>query len=189
MKPNMANAKTSSPSSEARAEGKEKNNKKNIDNQTYIIRSAYNGRRNRSSIKFIEPSKTKQSFKDECNINTIMARYLKTGRIENLNQAIPHYGYASANDLRESLEIVQKGDELFGLIPADIRAKFSNNPAAFLEFVQDEANLPEMASMGLLSEEATLTHAEPPKVATATPEPDTAPPPSPPSDKTPGGDG
>ena len=42
--------------------------------------------------------------------------------------------------------------EAFNSLPSDIRKKFDNDPAEFLEFVSDEKNNDEMIQMGLKEE-------------------------------------
>lgn len=98
-----------------------------------------------------QPSMTKQSFKDEVNINTIMSRFISTGQITHLNHNAPNYGVAPSADFREALEIVQNSEESFATLPAEIRQKFGNDPYQFLAFVEDSSNARELADMGLIS--------------------------------------
>ena len=44
------------------------------------------------------PSMTKQSFKDECDINKIMAKFQKTGAIEHYAKHAPSYGDAFVSE-------------------------------------------------------------------------------------------
>lgn len=98
---------------------------------------------------FSGPGRTKQAFKDECDINQIMARYKKTGAITHYARYQGEYGFAPAVDFREALETVRRGGEMFSELPADVRRRFDNDPAKFLEFVQEPANAAEMADLGL----------------------------------------
>lgn len=96
------------------------------------------------------PSLTKQSSKDECDINTIMAKYAKTGILEHTREHHGEYGdYAEASTFLESQIIVHEAQEMFNTIPANVRKDFNNSPAEFLEFVQNPDNIPEMIDMGL----------------------------------------
>ena len=63
-----------------------------------FIRTAYDGSAiaasNASAIHFdpdVEPSMTKQSFVDECDINTILQQFAKTGQISHINEKQPRY--------------------------------------------------------------------------------------------------
>lgn len=105
-----------------------------------------------------EPSLTKQSFKNETNINNLVNQYIKTGEHTFVNKQSPQYGYVSSNTFMESLEVVDKAQTMFNALPSKLRNRFANDPAEFLEFASDPSNNAEMAEMGLLSEEATAEH-------------------------------
>lgn len=114
----------------------------------HIYRTAY-GPRTKSTIEFEKTGRTKQAHKDETDINLIMAKYVKTGVLEHANKHAGSYGFASSADFKESLEIIQTAQEMFDELPSQIRTKFENNPADFLDFVQDPANATEMYELGL----------------------------------------
>lgn len=118
------------------------------------IRHAYSDKL-RIGIAFPEFTRAKQSFRDECDINLIMAKFAKTGVMTHVREQNRNYGFATSRDLREGLQLIAEADEMFNELPAGMREKFHNNPGEFLDFVGDEANRPEMASMGLLNDEAT----------------------------------
>lgn len=113
----------------------------------------------------------KQNFKQECDINFILDQYQRTGAIYHFNTRQPEYGYAEAVDFREALEIVKQGQSVFEALPSSLRARFQNDPAQFLEFVQDPANSDEMAQLGL---RAPITPRETEALAAAAPAPDKA---------------
>ena len=102
-------------------------------------------------------TKTKQSEKDDCDINLIMAKYIKTGVLDHVREHAPEYGFATSETFQQSMEIVAKANSMFEDLPSKIRNKFENNPAKFLDFVQDESNLEEMAEMGLANTPETST--------------------------------
>jgi phage internal scaffolding protein len=99
-----------------------------------------------------EPSLTKQSFSDECDINVIMARYEKTGVLSSENPISPSYGdFTDVVDYDESLRIVMDADEAFMSLPAKVRARFQNDPSEVIEFVRDPANRSEAVALGLIA--------------------------------------
>lgn len=112
------------------------------------LRSAY-GPKARTGINITEPSLTKQSFTKECDINNILKKYQKTGAVDHVNKHEATYGYASSMDFTEAMETVAKGQTMFDQLPSSIRTKFENDPAKFLDFVQDEKNKEEMQELGL----------------------------------------
>ncbi len=93
--------------------------------------------------------RTKQSMKDECDINQILKKYIKTGTIEHGNQHAGDYGYASGLDFTTAMNVVAKGESMFAELPAAVRNRFNNDAAYFLDFVQDSSNLDEMRDLGL----------------------------------------
>ncbi len=95
-------------------------------------------------------SRTKQSFKDECDINLLMKKYEKTGLLDHVNKFGGYYGdLPESVDYQLALNSVLEAEAAFGSLTADIRAKFSNDPAEFLAFVADENNAEEIISLGL----------------------------------------
>jgi len=102
-------------------------------------------------------SRAKQSMAVECNINNIMKRYQKTGALSHVNRRGADYGFATSLDFAESMRVVVAGQELFDGLPSSIRSKFSNDPAAFLAFVQDEGNAEEMVELGLREKPSKAT--------------------------------
>ena len=104
-------------------------------------------------VKFNEPSLTQQQFKDECDINRIMDRYLKTGVLSDPldRRGTPKYGdYAEIGDYMEHMNKVVEANEMFESLPAYIRKRFNNNPADLIEFVMDANNRAEAELLGLV---------------------------------------
>jgi len=99
---------------------------------------------------------TKQSFKDECDINVLMSRYLSTGQMPNLNERAPQYLDTTGIEYQQAMEIVAGAQSLFEELPSAVRTRFANNPAAFLDFTSDPANAQELHDLGLLREGATI---------------------------------
>ena len=102
-------------------------------------------------------SRTKQSFKKECDINVIMAKYQKTGAITHFNKHQQNYGMADGQTFQDAMNLVCEAQEMFNDLPSSIRSRFGNDPAAFLDFVQNDENADEMARMGLIEQSAEQT--------------------------------
>lgn len=125
----------------------------------------------RSQIDFPEgEGLAKQSFQAECDINNIMAKYQRTGVIDHYAAESPRYGYATSQDFREAMQLVIEAERLFNGLPSQVRRKFANDPAEFLEFVQNPENRDEMAVLGLLDKgsEAAARAPEAPESPTTT---------------------
>lgn len=107
-----------------------------------------------NSTSFSGASMTVQSQKEEADINTIVKNFGVTGQLPT-NVRVPTYGdFTGVDDYRTALEAIREAEASFMAMPADIRAKFENDPQQFLEFCEDERNLPEMRKLGLAVPEA-----------------------------------
>lgn len=118
------------------------------------ILSAFSATR-RHTITFPENSPyTDQSYADEADINTIMAKYRATGELPQLNSMEPNFLDVTEMDFQGHMNIIVEAQNMFAQLPADLRDRFGNSPAAFLGFTSDPANLTEIAKLGLLSPDA-----------------------------------
>ena len=96
-----------------------------------------------------QQTRTHQSGKDECDINKIMAKYVRTGVLDHQKEHGENYGFCTSLDLHEALVTVRQADEMFNDLPSSIRTKFDNEPGQFLDFVQDPNNSAELIELGL----------------------------------------
>lgn len=79
---------------------------------------------------------TKQSMKDECDINNIVAKYETTGVLTHLNASQATYADVSEiGGYRDALDKVNAVQEFFGNLPSELRAQFNNDPARYLDFI------------------------------------------------------
>lgn len=121
-----------------------------------MIYKTAHGERSRVSKTCDGLSRTKQSFKDECDINNILLRWQKTGVVEHLNRFRGDYSdFTGVQDYQSSLNAVMAADEAFSTLPSSIRKYFANSPAEFLNFVSNPANQDEMIRMGLATRKPT----------------------------------
>lgn len=120
-----------------------------------IIRSTFS---NKLPVQLTCTTKgrTKQSFKAECDINTIISRFLRTGVLDFAQKNQPRYGDCTGVDYQAALNTVAAAKSLFQELPAALRSRFENEPAKFLEFVQDERNYEEARALGLMKPVAKL---------------------------------
>lgn len=118
-----------------------------------MFRSAYS-KKERILSEVGARSRTRQSMKDECDVNRIVAKFKKTGLVNHFAKYGGQYMDCPAVDFREALEMVATAETMFKELPSDARKRFDNDPARFLEFVQNPANLPEMRKLGLAKPEA-----------------------------------
>ncbi len=69
-----------------------------------------------------------------------MARYIKTGVIDHVTKYQPQYLDNTDIQYHQSQNIIIKANNMFAELPSTVRRKFNNNPAEFLEFVNDPDN-------------------------------------------------
>jgi len=119
------------------------------------------------STKNTQPSKTDQSFAKYVNVNTIMAKYIKTGQVHHLakNRGV-YQDMTKIPDYRTALQTVIEANSAFDTLPSNIRNRFQNDPAQFIEFLQDSKNVEEAVKLGILT--TTIP-------TTKTPNPETTP--------------
>lgn len=112
----------------------------------------------RSDIDFTgEVSLTKQSEAEACDINNIMKKYEATGLLPDSSGRQPYYGdFSTMETFQEALHIVSEANSVFHSLPAEIRAKFQNDPAQFLGFIekssQTQDGVKELVDLGLAVE-------------------------------------
>lgn len=111
------------------------------------------GPKRRVQVSFEEDGagRTKQDFAEECDINNILAKYVKTGVLAHANKYAGQYGDATGHDFQSAMETVTNAQTMFEELPAKIRERFGHNPAEFLDYVADPENIPEMESLGLIN--------------------------------------
>ena len=90
--------------------------------------------------KVVGKTMTKQNHKDECDVNSILAKFKKTGALTHLNERQAQYGEHTGLDFKEAMDIITSSQELFDDLPSELRSAFQNDPASFLDYVNDEAN-------------------------------------------------
>jgi len=137
---------------------------------TVFLRTPYNydkdAASNESGLACEEPSLAQQHHKDECDINTILEKFNITGLLPE-SPLSPRYGdFTGIGDYHTALNRVIAAQDEFEALPAQIRARFNNDPAQLIEFLENSDNRSEAEELGLV-EKAT---AEVVEVAKTTPE-------------------
>jgi len=101
-----------------------------------------------------QKSRTLQSEADQCDINKIMERFNRTGKLPQLQLQPARYGDARVVDYSTAQQIVIDAKKQFLELPAKVRKTFSNDPQLFLEAISDtsEANAENLLKLGILIE-------------------------------------
>jgi len=120
-----------------------------------FIRSSFNYDRdqvsNETGLQCLDESKAIQSAEEEANINTIVRRFGISGELPN-QVAMPVSGdFTNIPDFHTAMNLVRQAQEEFVRVPAEIRARFNNDPGRFMAFFDDPANYDEALKLGLVN--------------------------------------
>lgn len=109
-----------------------------------------------SGIACKDASLAQQQFKDECDINNILRQFNITGQLPNAPLS-PKYGdFTGIGDYKTALDRVIAADEEFMNLPANIRARFNNDAAELIEFLDNDENRLEAEKLGLVEPKQTI---------------------------------
>lgn len=96
------------------------------------------------------PSMAKQSFAEECDINVIVKRFGLSGNLP-VGVRMPTFGdFEDVPTYHEAMNAIRAADEAFLSMPAEVRARFGNDPGAFVEFCSLDSNREEAVRLGLV---------------------------------------
>ena len=105
---------------------------------------------NESGLECLDPTMAQQQFREECDINTIMERFGRTGELI-APVRMPQYGdFDGVNDYHSAMNAIVDAQQNFDALPAKLRARFSNDPAEFIDFCMNEDNREEAIRLGLV---------------------------------------
>jgi phage internal scaffolding protein len=123
-----------------------------------FLRTPYNydkdAASNESGLHCEDASLAQQHYKEECDINTILEKFNISGMLPE-NPLSPRYGdFTGIGDYHTALNRVIAAQDEFEALPAQIRARFDNDPAQLIEFLENSDNRPEAESLGLVEKGA-----------------------------------
>lgn len=117
---------------------------------------------NESAVVFPEETLAQQHFKEQCDINRIVAQYVKTGLAPQSVATPMAEDFVGITDYHTAMNAIRRGDEAFSSLSADVREKFKNDPGRFVDFCLDPENLDEVIAFGLAPQRAAVEAAPPP---------------------------
>lgn len=134
-----------------------------------FIRTPYNYDMDEASraagFKSTEPSMAKQSFAEECDINTIVRRFGLTGELPQNVRMPTHGDFTAVTDFKTAMDALAAANEAFEAMPAHIRARFHNDTHEFVEFCSNDENRAEAEKLGLVPAKALPAAAAAPAAA------------------------
>jgi len=104
-----------------------------------------------SGLHCEDASLAQQHFKDECDINNILRQFNITGLLPEAPLS-PRYGdFTGIGDYHTALNQVIAAEDEFMRLPADLRARFDNDPAKLIDFLDIPENKNEAIKLGLVN--------------------------------------
>jgi len=105
---------------------------------------------------------TKQSFREECDINRIVAKSVQDGFLDSLRTSEPLYADVSAvPDYQSALNTVIAARDRFMEMPAEVRERFANDPGRMVDFISRPENVEEGRKLGLFAPAPVVEPAKP----------------------------
>lgn len=156
-----------------------------------FFRTPYNYDTNKASdesaLKCADKTRTQQHFADDADINVIVKRFGLTGQLPQ-GVRMPQYAdFEEAIDFQTAMNAIRAAQESFDAMPANVRARFHNDPGEFVDFVANEENRAEAEKLGLVlpktklhteaDQDGVLDDNKPPKASPGTPKDDAKVPP------------
>lgn len=114
-----------------------------------------------------KPSMTQQNLTHQCNVNSIVQRYRKSGALP-LNRQSGVFGdFSQAKSFHEAQNMLIAAQDAFMEIPASIRTRFNNNPQELINFMENPENQEEAYKLGLADRPIKKEEPKPPEGAKA----------------------
>ncbi len=93
---------------------------------------------------------TKQSFRDECDINKILPKAAATGLMSHVNRAQGSMrDLSEAVDYKTGLDLINEAEEAFMELPARLRKEYDNDPGKLLAAIEDPEQHDRLYELGL----------------------------------------
>jgi phage internal scaffolding protein len=102
-----------------------------------------------SGVSCPELSLAQQHMAEDTDINKIVERFGVTGQLPVVDRMPLPDDYVGITDYQSAMNAVRRGQEAFESLRPEIRARFDNDPGAFVDFALDPKNLDQMREMGL----------------------------------------
>lgn len=118
--------------------------------------SAYFGKHGKPEIRKYTPhGRTKQSQKNETDINMLLERASRSDSLSHLDKYQPLYGDYAGYDFEKHINTITAGQGIFEQLPAEVKREFDQSAQKFFEYVTDDKNkerlpqlLPKIANRG-----------------------------------------
>lgn len=97
-----------------------------------------------------EEGMTQQQFKEESDINVLLERFGVTGELPVVPRMPLSGEFHDVADFHSAMNAVRAAEEQFGLLPAEMRARFGHDPGMLIAFLENPENREEAVKLGLV---------------------------------------
>ena len=111
------------------------------------------------TLKCTLPSKTEQCHREDCDINTIINRYKKTGVLGDSASQVRDMVFGDFSSMPDRLtsEIaVAEAKENFMKLPLNVRSHFDHDMGKLLKALNDPAQIPTLENLGIVKKAAPV---------------------------------
>lgn len=116
---------------------------------------------------FTKPSLTRQEFKDDCDLGLLLKKFGKTAEGRYMLQNMQGFAegarfedVSGIPDFRAARDAVNAANASFMALPAIVRRRFDNDPALFIDFIENPSNLEEARSLGLVKPKESVVSSQ-----------------------------
>lgn len=113
-----------------------------------------------TSLECKDESLTEQEHAEEADINYIADRFMRTGEIPQVLNLPTAGDFSGIFDFQSAMNTIVQAKQEFMNLPAKTRARFENDPAQLIAFVQDETNREEAIKLGFIPKPRDTTQGE-----------------------------
>ncbi|AXL14635.1 internal scaffolding protein [Microviridae sp.] len=107
--------------------------------------------RERSRLKFNEPSMTEQQHAESCDIHNILKKYENLGMSPYALPDPSNYPDVSNNlDYHTASNMVAEAHSMFEELPSKLREQFDNDPIRMMDFMSQNPSNEDLIKLGLL---------------------------------------
>lgn len=96
-----------------------------------------------------EGGMTKSEFKADCDVNLIMKKYVRDGVLKHVGNLDAIYGDFDYMSYHDVMNQALAAEQAFLDLPAKARKYFGNDPATFLEYMNDNPDSNLLSELGL----------------------------------------
>ena len=99
---------------------------------------------------------TEQYHKNDCDIHTILRRFVATGVLPTLDKKAIYGDFSNVQTYQEAQNLIARTNEYFESLPARLRERFGNSTAQFIDFVNDPKNRKECEELGIFEKDKPI---------------------------------